>query len=243
MKANKVLVTCPKCGHSQHEPSTAYSSVCKKCRQYFRLEEVLRASAASRAEPAAAAGPPRDVRQVTCFQCGTELEVPRSAQSSMCKRCSAHLDLRDYQITSAVSKNFRTRGRLVVEEGGFLFNTETVATDVLIKGRFLGKLTAERTLELHRTAEIKGAFKAGCLVIPPGHSFHWATPLALQGAEISGELVADVKATGTVVLRPGSRYFGKMEAANLVVEPGAVVVGHLRLGGALSETHSDVPSK
>ena len=51
MKADKVLVACPKCGHTQHEPASAYSSVCKKCRQYFRLEEVLRASATNAAHP------------------------------------------------------------------------------------------------------------------------------------------------------------------------------------------------
>src|SRR5687768_4378138 len=158
MKQDKVLVACPKCGHTQHEPAAAYSSVCKKCRQYFRLEEVLRA-AAQAGKPQVA--PHREVKQVTCFQCGTELEVSPSAQSTMCKRCSAHLDLRDYQISNAVSKNFRTRGRFVIEEGGFVFNTETVVADAVIKGRFLGKLTADNSLEIHRTAEIKGTFKTG----------------------------------------------------------------------------------
>src|SRR5262245_8768591 len=135
MKASKVLVTCPHCGHSQQEPSTAYSSVCKKCRQYFRLEEVLAAAKApakpsktAKAPRAKKEEPPREVRKITCFQCGTALDVAPSAQSTMCKRCSAHVDLQDHTITGSVSKNFRTKGRLVVEEGGFLFNTETTAS-------------------------------------------------------------------------------------------------------------------
>ena len=33
----------------------------------------------------------------------------------MCKRCSTHIDLRDYQITNAVSKNFKTKGQFVIE--------------------------------------------------------------------------------------------------------------------------------
>jgi hypothetical protein len=150
MKQDKVLVACPKCGHTQSEPAAAYSSVCKNCRQYFRLEDVLRgptegapkgngSHAKTRGAP-----PPREVRHVTCFQCGTELEVAPSAQSTMCKRCSSHLDLRDYQINSAVSKNFRTHGRFVIEEGGYVFNTETFAADVVIKGRFLGKRSPSR---------------------------------------------------------------------------------------------------
>src|SRR5947207_437498 len=113
MKPEKVSVACPKCGHSQLEPPAAYSSVCKKCGQYFRLEDLRHAQAAPYGAGAAQS---RDVRHVTCFSCGTELDVPATAISTMCKRCSSHMDLRDYQISSTVSKNFRTKGRFVVEE-------------------------------------------------------------------------------------------------------------------------------
>jgi cytoskeletal protein CcmA (bactofilin family)/DNA-directed RNA polymerase subunit RPC12/RpoP len=227
MKQDKVLVACPKCGHTQHEPAAAYSSVCKKCRQYFRLEEVLRAAAQAGKETAA---PARDIKHVTCFQCGTDLEVSPSAQSTMCKRCSSHLDLRDYVITNAVSKNFRTRGKFVIEEGGFVFNTETFVADAVIKGRFLGKLNAQHSLEIHRTAEIKGSFTTGNLIIPPGSVFRWAEPIKIGDADIAGELIADVKAEGKVVLRSSARLFGNIQAGALEVEPGAIVVGSMRVG-------------
>jgi cytoskeletal protein CcmA (bactofilin family) len=227
MKQDKVLVACPQCGHTQHEPSAAYSSVCKKCRQYFRLEDVLRAAGQAGKESAA---PARDVKHVTCFQCGTDLEVAPSAQSTMCKRCSSHLDLRDYIITNAVSKNFRTRGRFVIEEGGFVFNTETFVADAVIKGRFLGKLNAQHSLEIHRTAEIKGSFTTGNLIIPPGGLFRWPEALRIGGADIAGELIADVKSTGKVVLRSAARLFGNIQAAALEVEDGAILVGSIRVG-------------
>lgn len=227
MKQDKVLVACPKCGHTQHEPAAAYSSVCKKCRQYFRLEDVLRAAAQA---GKGAAAPARDVKHVTCFQCGTELEVAPSAQSTMCKRCSSHLDLRDYIITNAVSKNFRTRGRFVIEEGGFVFNTETFVADAVIKGRFLGKLNAQHSLEIHRTAEIKGSFTTGNLIIPAGSVFRWPEAVRIGGADISGELIADIKCTGRVVLRSTARLFGNVHTAALEVESGAVVVGDMKIG-------------
>ena len=237
MKQDKVLVACPKCGHAQQEPAAAYSSVCKKCRQHFRLDEVLPAKertsavpAATRSRPRAPAAPRREVRTVTCFQCGTVLEVSPSAQSTMCKRCSSHMDLRDYQITNAVSKNFRTRGRFVIEEGGYVFNTETFAGEAIIKGRFLGKLVVEQSLEVHRTAEIKGTFSAGRLVIPAGTVFRWPDTLALGGADVAGELIANVKSSGTIVLRSGARLFGDVEAQDLAVESGAVLVGRMRVG-------------
>src|SRR5216683_7550174 len=108
-KQAKVLVTCPRCGHQQSEPRAAISTACKQCGQYIRVQEVLKPSARAQERP-------REMRKITCFECGTELDVAVSAQSTMCKRCSSHVDLRDYVNTQMVSKNFRTYGRLVVEE-------------------------------------------------------------------------------------------------------------------------------
>ena len=44
-KKDLVPVTCPKCGHEQPEPRGAYSTVCKSCKQHFRIQEVLHATA------------------------------------------------------------------------------------------------------------------------------------------------------------------------------------------------------
>jgi cytoskeletal protein CcmA (bactofilin family) len=148
----------------------------------------------------------------------------------MCKRCSSHLDLRDYTITSAVSKNFRTRGRFVVVEGGYVFNTETVVADAVIKGRFLGKITAERSLEIHRTAEIKGTFKTGLLIIPASGLFRWPETITPANADLAGEVIASIKSPGRVLLRATARVFGNIEAAHLQVESGAVLVGSMKIG-------------
>jgi cytoskeletal protein CcmA (bactofilin family) len=222
MKAQKVVVACPACGHQQPEPITAYSTVCKKCRKHYRVQEQL--------QPAAPVPPPqRDTRRVQCFNCRTELDVPAAAQSTMCKKCSSHVDLRDYTITNATSKNFKTRGRFVIEEGAYLFNTDTIANEVILKGRFLGKLTAEKSLEIYNTSELKGTFTANLLIIPSGQRFRWPDPLQLGGADVSGELVANIRAKQTVTLRASARLFGDVEAAGLVIEPGAVFVGQAKI--------------
>src|SRR5579859_4790587 len=100
-KIKTVTVACPKCGHQQPEPRSAYSSICKKCRAHFRLEEALSSvkSPIKQLEK-----PDIALRRILCFQCGTELDVPLAAESTMCKRCSSHVDLRDYEINSTVSK-------------------------------------------------------------------------------------------------------------------------------------------
>ncbi len=230
--ADRIPVTCPHCGHVQSEPRTAYSSLCKKCRQHFRLEEALHPVA----KPTA---PVIEQRTLKCFQCGTELHAPKAASSTMCKRCSSHVDLTDYQVTQTVSKNFRTHGRLVIEEKGYLLNTESRVADAVVKGRLIGKLIADNTLELHSTANIKGQFSAGRLLLPATEQFTWPEPLRVGSAEIAGALAADINASGTVTLTGTARFFGYVEAAALVVHPGAVFVGTAKVGPAYHAGNSD----
>jgi cytoskeletal protein CcmA (bactofilin family) len=224
-KQDTLQVTCPRCGFSQPEPRTAYSTICKNCQQHYRVQEALHPTAKTSKLVI-------EQKRVRCFQCGTELEAPKAAASTMCKRCSGHVDLSDYRITSTVSKNFRTHGWLVVEEKGYILNTDSLVGEAVIKGRVIGKLAAENTLEIHSSAHIKGTFTAGRLVIPPGNHFAWPETLRLGGAEIGGELAANVQATGTVLLKPTARLFGNVEAANLVIESGAVFVGAVKIGKA-----------
>ena len=215
-------MTCPHCGHEQPEPPTAFSTVCKKCHGHFHVQEVLKPA------PKAVEAP-RDSRRVKCFDCGTELEVPPSAESTMCKRCGRYLDLKDYKITSAVSKNFKTKGAFVVEPKGYVFNTEAVVGDAVIKGRFLGKLIAD-SLTIYSTAEIKGSFKTARLVVPAANHFRWSEPIKVVSAEIAGELANSLQAEQSVVLKSTARLFGDVEARNLVVQEGAVIVGRMRIG-------------
>lgn len=222
-KPDKVLVACPHCGHSQSEPRTAISTNCKKCRRHFHVQPALR-PAPQKTEPTL------ERRQITCFDCGAELEVPVSAESTMCKRCSSYVDLKNYHITSAVSKNFKTKGAFVVELKGYVFNTEAVVADAVLKGRFLGKLFAEHSLTIYSTAEIKGSFKAGHLIIPADNHFRWKEPIRVGSAEIAGELANDLHADGTVTLKSTARMFGNIAAGHLVVEAGAIVVGNARIG-------------
>lgn len=219
-KQEQVLVACPHCGHRQREWREAFSTICRQCRQHYRVQEALHPAPKTQER-----APPQ--RRIACFDCATVMDVPASAESTMCKRCGRYVDLHDYHITTAVSKNFRTRGRFVVEPKGYVFNTETIAEHAAIKGRFHGKLTAAQSLTVFSGAEIKGSLTVAHLVIPAGNHFRWPTALKLVSAEIAGEAMASLQATGTVTLKSTARWFGDLSARNLVVEEGAVVVGTL----------------
>jgi cytoskeletal protein CcmA (bactofilin family)/predicted RNA-binding Zn-ribbon protein involved in translation (DUF1610 family) len=222
-KEDMVSVACPKCGHTQPVPRAAYSGMCRKCQAHYRLADVLR-------ETEKPAPRPFEQRHVTCFQCGTELGVSLAATSTLCKRCGSYVDLSDYQITQTTSKNFRTHGRLIVEEKGYLLNTDALVGDAIVKGRLIGRLAARRTLEIHSTAKITGSFTANQLVLPAGNQFRWPELLIVGGAEIAGELAAHLRSTGLILLKSTARLFGNVQAGNLVVESGAVFVGAASVG-------------
>ncbi len=210
----------------QREPRSAYSTLCKQCQQHFRIQEALHPAAKSQ---------PRAIEQklVRCFQCGSDLQVAAAAESTMCRKCSSHVDLRDYQVNQTVSKNFRTHGRLVIEAKGYVLNTDSHVGEAVLKGRLIGKLVAERSLEIHSTAVIRGSFSTGRLIVPVGNHFRWAEALRVGAAEIGGELAANLKSAGTVLLRSTARFFGEVEAGGLVVESGAVFVGAAKIGQAM----------
>jgi len=222
-KQDQVLVACPHCGHQQSEPRSAYSTRCRKCGQHLRVQDIL--------NPAPQA--PRHVpkrRRVTCFECGAELEVPASAESTMCKQCSRYVDLHDYRITNSIAKNFKTKGVFVIEPKGCVFNTESIVGDAVVRGKFHGKLAVERFLTIYSTADIKGSLTAAHLIIPVENHFRWPDLLNVGSAEIAGELAAHLHARDTVVLKSTARLFGDVEARELMVEEGAVVLGRMQIG-------------
>ena len=220
---DKVLLTCPYCGHQQPESRLAFSTICKSCGHHLRVQEVLKP-----APKAPERGPKRKL--ITCFECGTELQVPDTAESTICKRCSAYVDLHDYSITSALAKNFKTKGIFVVESRGCVFNTDSIVGDAVIRGKYHGKLMAERSLTIYSTADIKGTLAAGCLIIPEKNHFLWGSQIAVGSAEIAGELAADLRAEDGVIVKAAARLFGNIDARNLVVEDGAVIVGKMQIG-------------
>jgi cytoskeletal protein CcmA (bactofilin family)/DNA-directed RNA polymerase subunit RPC12/RpoP len=220
---DKVPVACPHCGHRQPEAPTAFSTNCRKCGGHFRVQEALNPLAKPQERGLAQ-------RRVQCFECRTELDVPASAESTMCKRCGRYVDMHSYRITNAIAKNFRTKGGLLIEPKGAVYNSETIAADVVIKGQFHGKLTAEHSLTIYTGADIKGSLTIARLLIPAENVFHWRHWLNVGSAEIAGELAANLRAAGTITLKSTARMLGDLEASSLAIVEGAVVVGMMRIG-------------
>jgi cytoskeletal protein CcmA (bactofilin family) len=223
-KQDKATLSCPQCGQQQLVARTAFSAVCKQCGLYLRVQDLL-----APAPKVAKAAP--EQKRIACFDCQAEFDVPAGAQSTMCKRCSTYIDLHNYDIANAVSRNFRTKGSFVIQPAGYVFNTEAVVADAVIKGRFIGKLVAERTLTIYSSAEIKGTLTAARLIIPASNVFRWNGELTVDTAEIEGELIANLTARFSILVKSRGRLFGAVKTRSLTAEQGGVLVGAARIGG------------
>jgi hypothetical protein len=228
MKAQKVVVACPACGHQQPEPITAYSTVCKKCRKHYRVQE---------------ATPSR--RRPSCPRRATlaASSVLTAARNSMCplrrnRRCArsaaATSTCAITRFTNATSKNFKTRGRFVIEEGAYLFNTDTTANEVVLKGRFLGKLTAEKSL-----GGLQHFRTEGNLHLRTCLSFLRVIGFAGRMPFNSAALTSPANWWQTFARNRRSRSaqrrasLAMLKPRGLVIEPGAVFVGQAKIKPSL----------
>src|SRR4051794_11769776 len=102
------------------EYAAAKSTMCRQCGSAFapsapkHAEIKLRAPREATALPSVAEEPSllgkiegfwakQRSSVVECFECKAKQEVTSAATSTTCPRCSAHLDLRDYKITTSFS--------------------------------------------------------------------------------------------------------------------------------------------
>jgi cytoskeletal protein CcmA (bactofilin family) len=216
LNQDRCVVTCPRCGHKQPGHADFFPNLCRSCGHRF-----LSGFAQETVVPQ---------RTITCFDCGVALRVALGALSTLCKKCSSHIDLRDYHIASSLYQRFKTQGKVVIAEEGCVHDTNAMVGEAVILGTFIGKLTVERTLTIYPDADIQGTFKAGKLVIPENTRFRWPELIRVGAAEVSGELAADLKAEALVWLKATARFFGHLQASRLVVEPGAAFVGVAEVG-------------
>ena len=107
------------------EYAAAKSTMCRQCGAHFvpsaaKLEVRLR----PKDEPAPAMADPSVFRKlegfwtkhhssiIECFDCKAAQQISSAASSTICPKCSKHIDLRDYKITTSFSRSIRTYGQM-----------------------------------------------------------------------------------------------------------------------------------
>ena len=214
-----MTVTCPHCRSTQAESNFAKSTICRSCGQYFDLRKPLPTHHHQEAKPSFLGRVSRffsreEIRRIHCFQCGAALTVSSSAKSSICSHCSAYLDLKDFKITTLLSRNIETQGIVEITEKGEV-NSPKVACG---------------TARVKYTGKIYGAIEAHELIIEKRSNVEFVRPMKAQIIEIMGKVSGRIVCDGSVSIRKSGALDGTIYAKSVNVEKGGIFSGQLFIG-------------
>lgn len=226
--------------------AAAKTTMCRQCGRSFSpsaLKPV--ATVASKEEPARAAAEPgsfrkieglwnrgQRMRMVACFECKRRHEVSEAATSTNCPGCSAHIDLRDYKITTGFSRSIRTRGDVHLTSKGDLNSTSVVCRTALVEGRLRGNLECEESATIDFVGKIPGRLTANYVSIERKADVQCFRRVRVGKIDIKGRLTAEIIATGTVNIHKTGVLDGNVTAKAISIDQGGLFSGQLVIGQA-----------
>lgn len=115
------------------------------------------------------AAPAAATRSVVCYRCDREIAVPAKAMSASCPLCHQRLTIENLKITAPVpSREVMTCGDIIVDAGVKLHVSRVVASNILVRGRVIGKVHARGLLEVSGTGIIEGDVEAEYVAVHDG---------------------------------------------------------------------------
>ena len=238
----KVSAECPHCGFKQMEYAAAKSSICRQCGRSFTPFAPKPGLKLRTTEEAPAPEPSSSIfgrledfwkRQtscvVECFECKRKQQVSGAATSTICPSCSAHIDLRDYNITSGFSRSIRTRGNVHLSGKGDLASSSVVCRSALIEGRLRGNLHCDDTATINYSGKIPGRISARHVIVDRRADIHCFRTVRADNIEIRGRMSGEIIAQ-TVTVHKKGWLEGDVTARAISVEKGGVFSGQLAIG-------------
>jgi len=169
---------------------------------------------------------------VECFDCKAKQEVSSSASSTTCPKCSAHLDLRDYKITTSFSRAVRTNGTVHVTAKGDLSSSNVFCRSALIEGKLRGNLVCSGTVTINYSGKIPGRVMSEHVLIERKADVQFFRRLRVKSLEIRGQMTGEVVAETVVVIHRNASLDGNVTAKAISVEKGGLFSGQLIIGSA-----------
>jgi cytoskeletal protein CcmA (bactofilin family) len=169
---------------------------------------------------------------VECFECKAKQEVTSTATSTTCPKCSAHLDLRDYKITTSFSRAIRTHGEVHVAAKGDLSSSNVICQAALIEGKLRGDLHCTGTVTINYSGKIPGRVSANHVVVERKSEVQFFRRVRTKSIEIRGQMTGEIIAEGVVVIHRNASLDGNVTAKAISVEKGATFTGQLVIGSA-----------
>jgi cytoskeletal protein CcmA (bactofilin family)/ribosomal protein S27E len=240
----KVSVECPHCGFKQMEYAAAKSSICRQCGRYFSRFAPKAGLKLHVKEEAPAPGN-SSIRHkfqdfwkrqrslvVDCFECPRKQQVSGASTSTICPGCSAHIDLRDYKISSGFSRTIRTRGDVHLTAKGDLSSSSVICRSALIEGRLRGNLHCDGTATINFSGKIPGRLTARHVVVERKASIHCFRRMRVSSIEIKGTMSGEIIAQTIVTIHKKGSLEGNVTAKAITVEKGGIFSGQLVIGQA-----------
>jgi cytoskeletal protein CcmA (bactofilin family)/DNA-directed RNA polymerase subunit RPC12/RpoP len=238
----KASVECPHCGFKQIEYVAAKSTICRQCGRYFSRSDP-KPGLKLKDDPAPAQEVPlhrklekmwsrQKNRVVFCFECKRKHEVSDQATSTNCPGCSAHIDLRDYKITTSFSRTIRTRGDLHLTSKGDLSSTSVVCQSAVIDGKLRGNLECEDSMTIHLVGKIPGRIGARQIIVERKSDIQCFRRVRVTNIDIRGRMSGEIIASGSVTIRKNGSLEGNVTAKSIAIEKGGLFSGQLVIGEA-----------
>ena len=171
-------------------------------------------------------------RLVSCFECKRKHEVSDQATSTNCPGCSAHIDLRDYKITTSFSRTIRTRGDLHLTNKGDLSSTSVVCHSAVIEGKLRGNLECEDSMTINLVGKIPGRIGAKEIIVEKKSDIQCFRRVRATNIDIRGRMSGEIIATGSVTIHKNGSLEGNVTAKSIAIEKGGLFSGQLVIGQA-----------
>lgn len=242
----KSEVVCPHCRHKQTESIHAKTTFCRSCGKHFEIVHEQPEAKRKGGSPtrwllaAKRVLPSKGPREIRCFDCGTSQKVAPLAKSSICPKCSAYLDLKDFVIAGGFSRNVRTHGAIIIKAGGDFNSTNAYCSSAVIMGRLRGHMVCTGEMRVKATGRITGTIEAEKLVIDKHADVEFVSPLKVKDVEVAGKLSGRVVAGGTVRVRRKGCLRGNVQARGFKVDKGGEFHGSLTIGQLEGESGNKV---
>src|SRR6266481_3667259 len=171
-------------------------------------------------------------RVVSCFECKRKHEVSDAASSTNCPGCSAHIDLRDYKITTSFSRSIRTRGDVHLTTKGDLSSTSVICQSALIEGKLRGNLQCDEFVTINFTGKIPGRIAAKNVTLERKSDVQCFRRVRVDTIDIKGRMSGGIVASGAVTIHKTGTLEGNVTAKSIAIEKGGIFSGQLVIGQA-----------
>ena len=225
------------------EYAAAKSTMCRQCGAHFvpsapKMEVRLR----PKDEPVETVADPSLFRKfegfwtkhhssvIECFDCKATQEISSAATSTICPKCSKHIDLRDYKITTSFSRSIRTHGQIHLTSKGDLSSSSVTCRSALIEGKMRGNMICLGTATINFVGKIPGRLTAENILVDRKSDVHFFRRLRVKSIEIRGRMTGEIVAEGTVIIHRNALLDGNVTAKSISVEKGGIFMGQLIIG-------------